>query len=168
MEKWKKVVGYEGYYSISNRGQVRRDKPECNTFPGRIMKQSKNERYARVTLTKNGFQKLFSVHRLVAIAYLGKPPKGKQVNHKDTNKRNNYLSNLEYLTPKENSLHSLKNGCQPIGSKVYNAKLTEEQVINIRKLYSQGNFSQQKLANLFNVSQVLISIIILRKRWKHV
>ena len=168
MEQWNPIPGYEGYYSASNFGQIRRDKPEANTYSGKIIAPNKKGRYPRIGLTKNGFKKMFSVHRLIAITFLGNPPLNYMVNHKDGNKQNNTLKNLEWVTAKENMAHSLKNGFNPQGSRAYNAKLNESQVRKIRIRYAQEKISQQKLANEFNVSQVLISVILLRKRWKHI
>ena len=166
-EIWKKIPGYEGYYSASNFGNIRREKSEKNTFSGRIMSLNSNDRYIRISLTKNGIQKIHSVHRLIALTFLKSSIDKNYVNHKDCNKKNNNINNLEYVTAKENKLHSVKNGIQ-CGSKCYNAKLNENQVIEIREIYGQGNISQQELANEYKVSQVLISIIVLRKRWKYI
>lgn len=99
-EIWRPVIGYEGWYEVSNKGQVRRvTKPLRASCGG-------NAGYSSVTLSVHGVVKRVAVHRLVAAAFLGPCPPGHQVNHKDTNRRNPHLENLEYNTPSENILHA--------------------------------------------------------------
>ena len=66
--------------------------------------------YERVVLTKNGIRKTYSVHKLVALAFIPNPENKKTINHKDGNKRNNNVSNLEWATEKENQIHKWNNG----------------------------------------------------------
>ena len=66
--------------------------------------------YERVVLTKNEIRKTYSVHKLVALAFIPNPENKKTINHKDGNKRNNNVSNLEWATEKENQNHKWKNG----------------------------------------------------------
>lgn len=66
--------------------------------------------YERVVLTKNGIRKTYSVHKLVALAFIPNPENKKTINHKDGNKRNNNVSNLEWATEKENQIHKWENG----------------------------------------------------------
>lgn len=170
-EIWKDIEGYEGWYSISNFGNVRRDKPEHNTFIGKILKNSISPRgYITTTLTKNGIMKSFSVHSLVAKHFIGDRPEDYTINHKDCNKTNNHIYNLEYVTHKENVIHSYKNGrcISRKGTKSILAKLTEEIVINIRKQYSIGNITQRSIAKKYKVSYSLICNIISKKVWNHI
>lgn len=99
-EVWKPVVGYEGYYVVSNYGRIRSLKT------GVIMHQYKQRKgYLSVSLCKNGTLKTYKVHRLVALAFpeiCGKWFEGATVNHKDENKQNNNASNLEWLSLKDN------------------------------------------------------------------
>lgn len=67
-------------------------------------------RYLQVRLWRQNKARTFYVHDLVAAAFIGKKPRGAQVNHKDLDKKNNYAENLEYLTPKENMDHAVKGG----------------------------------------------------------
>lgn len=101
-EIWKRMSGFEGYYEISQLGHVR--------MVGNIvlLKQSvTNKGYLYVTLSKDGIAKKFTVHRLVALSFLS----GRGiVNHKDGNKKNNNVNNLEWSTYSENNLHAYKNG----------------------------------------------------------
>ena len=116
-EVWKDVSGYEGLYKISNYGRVMimsrfQDKGRFSHFSKQRTKlQFKNQRgYLRIGLIKNGKNKNFSVHRLVAEAFIPNPENKEQINHIDGNKENNHTSNLEWCTGKENCTHAFKNG----------------------------------------------------------
>ena len=109
-EIWKDVVGYEGYYQVSNLGRVRSlDRIASNgrKIKGKILSTKVNTPpyYPRVSLSVNGKMKLVQVHRLVAQAFVYNPdPEHKtQVGHKDESRTNNRADNLEWVTPKENS-----------------------------------------------------------------
>lgn len=164
MEIWKDIIGYKGIYSVSNKGIIKSNKHGGTLSPNK----SGNQRYCRVKLYKKGHFKRFPVHRLVMITFIGKIPKGKQINHIDGDKYNNNLHNLEYCTPRENCIHSYKNGLQKptVGSNHGNSVLTEIDVINIRN--SHNEFSLIQLSKIYNVTPENISLIIRRKRWKHI
>lgn len=172
MEIWKTIVGYEGWYSVSSHGRVRREKNGPYTkIRKRILKPIKDSYgYYHIDLYKNGIQKNYTIHKLITIAFLGKCPKGLQVNHKDGIKTNNYASNLEYVTHYQNMQHARKNGFfkSKKGSKNGRAKLTEKQVFQIRRLYQKGNIIQRKLGEKFNVSQSIIGFITRKETWKHI
>lgn len=105
-EYWKPVLGYEGLYEVSNCGRVR----SLDTYrkgrngsiifcKGKILKPFKNTQgYLKVVLCKNGKVKTFRVHRLVAEAFISNPDNLPCVNHKDENKQNNVVSNLEWCS----------------------------------------------------------------------
>lgn len=113
-EEWKDVVGFEGVYSVSNLGRIRRDRGGSGIVTGRIFRNVYDTNgYPIVSLQyipNNKPRKTYTIHRLVAAAFFGPVPKGLQCNHKDGNKANNRVSNLEYITPRENTLHAIKNG----------------------------------------------------------
>lgn len=111
-EYWKPVVGYEGWYSVSKNGLIRRDINGKSTHVGRILKPvvSKTSKYPRVKLHRRGICKRVMVHLLVAEAFIGHNHNNYEVNHKDGVKTNNTLSNLEYVTMLENRRHAWKNG----------------------------------------------------------
>lgn len=100
-EEWRNIDGYE--YEISNTGQVRNK-------TGKIMHQSHNTYgYLHVSLCKMGYAKTVCVHKLVACAFIANPNGYPQINHKDGNKENNAVSNLEWCTQKQNNQHACQN-----------------------------------------------------------
>lgn len=115
-EEWKDVVGYEGYYQVSNYGRVKSIQRSVWNGKGyfinngKILKQAKNKKgYPIVYLSKNAKQKTITVHRLVALAFISNPQNKPQVNHIDGNKKNNNVSNLEWCSNQENQLHAVIN-----------------------------------------------------------
>ena len=121
MEIWKDVVGYEGYYQVSNFGNIRSvdrviysDKLHIGTkreLKGKMLKPYVNSHgYLALTLTKNGNEKLLRVHRIVAEAFIKNPNNYDQVNHIDGDKTNNKIENLEWCNNQYNVNHAYKNG----------------------------------------------------------
>lgn len=115
-EIWKDVPGYEGKYQVSNLGRVK-----SVVWKG-IVKETfftpwiNRCGYPMVSLRKNGAKKGYSVHTIEYAAFYGPIPKGMQVNHKDENKMNNTLDNLELVTAKDNCNYGTRN--ERIGNKV--------------------------------------------------
>lgn len=117
-EIWKDIIGYEGYYQISNLGRVKR----CARYIDRhtdsivhkkfykehIMKMCSRRGYFAVSLCKNCKVKTKLVHRLVANAFIDNPLNKKQVNHKNGKRNDNRVENLEWVTNAENQQHSFK------------------------------------------------------------
>ena len=165
MEKFKQIKGYENYL-ISNEGRV------FNYKYNRFLKPSNNSTggYFYVTLCKNGVSKHHKIHRLVANAFIPNPENKPTVNHIDGIKTNNLVENLEWCTHSENSQHSYDNGLvKPTkGIKNGRAKLLEDQVLEIRRLYKTGDYSQRWLAKMFCVHQTIIGRIIRRELWTHI
>lgn len=112
MEKvWKQIQ--KTHYSVSNDGEVRNDET------GKILKQQMRHMYFAVRLYNSGKNKLYNVHRLVAEAFIPNPDNLPQVNHKDENKANNCIENLEWCDGKYNCNYGLRN--RKIGDKVKKA-----------------------------------------------
>ena len=122
MEIWKEVIGYEDQYEVSNLGRIRRKDGFIKTaiknnefikIKGKVLKQNlKRNGYLCVDLSKEGKAKTMTVHRIVAIAFL-EPQEGRpQVNHKNGNKLDNRVENLEWVTSQENRIHAFKTGLQ--------------------------------------------------------
>jgi len=165
MEHFRKIKNYENY-SVSNYGRIRNDKT------GRILKpgDSSTGGYLYVNLYKNGIVKYQKVHRLVALAFIPNPENKRTVNHIDGNKTNNHTENLEWNTHAENNKHAMDNGLlKPVkGSKHYRAKLNENKVLKIRRIFATGEYTKTALGKMFGVSQRLICYVVNRKNWKHI
>lgn len=117
MEIWKDIPCYEGLYEVSNCGNVRsitrtvRFGRGYKTYESQFLKfQTDKDGYFRVGLSKNGKKKQFRVNRLVAMAFIDNPNNLPVVNHKDGDKQNNHVENLEWVTHSENDLHAFKTG----------------------------------------------------------
>lgn len=118
-EKWKDIIGYEGYYQISNYGRVKslnrvvKNKNGYRNTGERILKNTcpkDNIHYSSVILCKEGKTKNFLIHRLVAETFIfnDNPKEKTQVNHKDENKLNNTVENLEWCSPTYNNNYNNK------------------------------------------------------------
>ena len=120
--------------------------------------------------------KNYLVHRLVGLVYLENPNNKPCINHIDGNKSNNHYTNLEWCTKKENSQHAYNTGLMngfkytktTKGEQIGISKLKEYEVKDIRYLYSTNNYSQRKLAKMYNVERKTIYCIVNNKTWKHV
>ena len=109
-EIWADIDGYSGLYQVSNIGRIKSLGGKSNHNSEMIMKQQEILGYMSVTLRKDDISKMFKVHRLVANAFIDNPLNKPQVNHIDGNKRNNAVSNLEWVTPSENAKHAFEIG----------------------------------------------------------
>lgn len=161
-EEWRDVVGYEGYYQVSNYGDIR------HVLNGALKqtKRSKRAEYLCVHLSVLGNAKVVSVHRLVALAFFGEPPVGHEVRHLDGNPKNNNINNLVWGTKKENrsdrSLHGRDN--LPYGELASWSKLTEVEVRRIK----ESTATTKSLASKFGVGYSTIDDVRHGRTWKHV
>lgn len=104
---WKDVIGFEGLYEVSNEGFVRNSK-------GLILKPvNHNTGYTGQSLSINGVQKFYLGHRIVAEAFLPNPNNYRYVNHRNGNKRDNNVNNLEWCTQSHNLQHAYDTGLKP-------------------------------------------------------
>ena len=109
-EQWKEIDDYNGY-SVSNTGKVKSFRRKNNKEKGLILKQETTYKgYKQVCLYKDGKKHQKLVHRLVAEAFIPNPDNKPEINHKDTDKTNNTIFNLEWNTSSENTIHAYKNG----------------------------------------------------------
>ena len=106
MEIWKDIKGYEGLYQVSNLGRVRSLHYRNTNEVRELFLKPHNRGYLQVELHRYGDRKMFTVHRLVALAFVDGFAKNREVNHIDENKHNNRADNLEWVTTSENVLHS--------------------------------------------------------------
>ena len=168
-EVWLPIPGYEGWYSVSNIGRVRRDKIGPATYPGRILKcWSDRHGYRRVELFNRKWLGYFQVHRLVLMAFVGPRPEGMECRHLNGNPSDNRLENLRWGTSKENSADSVKHRTMLWGVSHGMSKLSEEAVRSIRLLYSKGGYTYVRLAKIFGVTYSQIGCIIRCTSWKHI
>ena len=153
------IEDYEGLYSVSPNGKVYSYKSN------KYIKLQSNGHYLKVTLTKNGKQVQKLVHRLVAKAFIHNAENKREVNHKDGNKHNNSINNLEWVTPKENQQHSVEVNLRKFGTDLWNGKFNKEQVLEIIRLKKCG-ISCKKLGNIFGCDATTISAISRGLRYK--
>lgn len=168
-EIWRDIEGYEKFYQVSNKGRVK----SYHSNKIKILKPIEmSDGYRRVHMALHKNKKSFPVHRLVARAFIPNPEKKSFVNHKDGNKSNNSVENLEWATKKENSRHAWKNGLckKKYGSENPNAKFTDEQIKFIRENYKakDENFGAIPLAKKFGVCVETISKIAYGKTYRNV
>lgn len=171
-EVWKDLPGYEGAYQVSSEGRVKSLPRKCTVTPKRnrsireriLLPSDSTSGYLRVSIGRNN---ALMIHRLVSITFIPNPENKRCVNHKDCNKHNNHLSNLEWVTDSENRRHGGENGLYdnfPKGAKHHNSKLNAGAVIHIR----QKTLSQNEYAELYGVGQSTISVIQMGKSWRHI
>lgn len=169
-ENWRPIAGYEGIYEISDNGQVKSLVTRWPSINNRILKHNKTTGgYHCLCLYKNKKRTSFLVHRLVALAFLAPCLSAHCVNHKDGNKDNNAVENLEWVTPLDNVLHALKKGFRKKPTGVFGehhgrAKLSWGQVNEIRSL--KGIKTQRELAKLYGVSHTQIRNVQKGKHWQ--
>jgi len=173
------VVGFEGLYQVSDLGRVKSLGRRVNGLwkngfyvRERILKQSIDSGgYYNVSLAKDGKAKTFTIHRIVATAFLPNPENKPEVNHKNGIKNDSRLENLEWATEKENINHAIDTGLFKVkGEDNPAALLTEADVLEIRRKYikrSRG-YNQYTLAAEYGISQTNICDILLRKIWQHI
>ena len=140
-----------------------------NKNGNKLKQQTSKDGYKVVSITRNNKNKKFTVHRLVAIAYIPNPENKPCVNHIDGDKTNNHVSNLEWCTYSENSKHSFENGLQVSlkGEEVHSAILTEGQVHEICKLMESG-YRNGDVAKMFNIANYFIANIRTKNTWRHI
>jgi hypothetical protein len=161
-ESWKALDGFD--YEISSNGRVRH-------FKNGLKKLSVHRNgYSSVSLWKNGKEKRELIHRLVAKKFLGNID-GMEINHKDFNKLNNRVENLEIVTKKQNTIHA-KHGKRftgnrnVSGSKNPASKIDEEQVRKIRAMKDSGA-RYKEIIEQFGIKKSQLWNIISGKSWKN-
>ena len=163
-----------GRYMISNHGNLRSiDRKDSigRKVKARELKLRLNPHngYLNTSLYKDGKMLMCTIHRLVAETFIPNPENKRTVNHKNGDKTDNRVDNLEWVTHSENNKHAYDNGLKvpTKGEQHGRAKLTEAKVREIRDRYDNG-CPQYKLAEEYGVSQRHISMIIRGERWAHV
>lgn len=159
MTQWRDIEGYEGY-QVSDDGQVRGVRSE------HLSQECLHTGYRRVGLYIAGVRRKVLVHVLVTAAFLGRKPSGVCINHRDGDKSNNALSNLEYVTPSQNQRHAYATGLRRrmSGESHHQSKLTEGQVHEIRALRRAG-LSLKEIGSRFGVGFSNVSKICTNQSW---
>lgn len=167
-EEWKSVPGYEDCYAVSDRGRVKR-------LPsGRLLTVRLKRGYVAYSLCRNGIVKEPYIHRVMWEAFNGPIPAGLEINHLNGKRADNRLCNLELCTRSQNIQHAFRvlgralPNNQKHGSEHHFAKLSEADIPKIIAMYGTGKYYQRQVAKKFGVSQMTISLVTRRVRWRHV
>lgn len=158
MDNFKSIKNFPGYF-ISRDGEI------LSFLSGVILVKKvaiNTHGYPYTSLRNNGKTYSRTVHRLVAETFLEKDTARKHVNHKDGNKENSCVDNLEWCTPKENIDHLLNALKKKVGPK--NLKLDSKKILEIRDMLSKG-ITHKKISERFHVDESMISKINTGKAW---
>ncbi len=175
-EVWNDIPEFEGFYQVSNQGRVKScdrivdSNGRKRALKAAILKPSiSTGGYKGVTLWKHGKGITKSIHILVALSFLGDCPDGCNINHKDGNKLNNCISNIEYCTFAQNSQHAYDMGLPTPakGERHGQSKLKDSDIIAIRDRLALGH-TTSAIARDFNVGQSIISRIKTGHNWSHI
>jgi hypothetical protein len=172
-ETWKAIPGYEGHYEVSDAGSVRSSQREQEfdgrwgkmlmRFPAKVMKASVSTGgYCYLSLSKDAQGKKHLIHRLVMLAFAGDSEL--QVNHKDGDKTNNHVSNLEYVTSRQNLRHCIDVLGKKRGEGTGVAKLKTE---DIQKIRGDSRILREIAAD-YGVTLQAIHHVKARKNWAHI
>lgn len=158
-EEWRPVP-YGTGYEASSFGRIRSSR--------KVMKPAViNSGHRQVNLTDWPNHKHFLIHRLVAAAFLPNPEGKSDVNHIDGNKANNRASNLEWMSNGDNQRHSVSAGIRRLGATHHKSKLTDDDVLSIRREVRDSTATVPELARRFMISTVQVRNIVQRKSWLH-
>lgn len=178
------IPGFVGIYQASRSGQIRsltrvvphtygwKYSAKTRTIHGQMLTRPSigKDGYLRANLYANSKRRCFLWHRVIALAFLG-PPRGDkiEVNHKDGNRVNNSIDNLEYVTRSENAFHAFRvlGRQSPRGEKNRKAKMRPGRVVLMRKMRCEGK-TFAFLGRKFGVSANAAKAICNRKNWSHV
>jgi hypothetical protein len=175
VERWLPVVGFEGYYEVSDLGRVRgvdrvvRRGASATSVRGKILTPCfDGHGYYMVNLYRDSKPTKRGVHVLVAAAFIGRCPPGMEVRHGPNGKLDNTPANLSYGTRAENCWDKLRDGTHMQGMRFPQAKLTDAIVRECRARHAAGSATMRSLADEFGVSLIAMFNALHRKTWKHV
>lgn len=172
-EIWRPVVGWRGFYEVSNLGRLRslpRPVRQSNgvtiNIKGRILKTPPdNYGYPQCGFWRPGRYQHARLHKVVCAAFLGRCPAGKEARHINGVRSNCRLSNLKYGTRSQNQKDRALHGTSNRGERCAAAVLTKHQVIRIRAAYAAGKLNQRQLGEKYGVSGKTIGNIVRLERW---
>lgn len=175
-EKWETVTGYEGRYEVSSKGRVRSVSRTATYITGkraivrgRVLSQSRRQGKCNTIclMDADGARKTMPIHRLVLNAFVGPRPGGMVCCHNNGNPHDNRLKNLRWDTQTNNHLDKRRHGTAAWGERNPQAKLTRNQVVEIRERVAAGEL-QRVVGAEFGVTQPTVSEICSGKNWTHV
>jgi len=178
---WSDIVGWEGKYKISDRGDVlsvgrvvlskdHNGKPTKAIVDEKILKNKIGKvGYPYVTFKDMDTRKTFKVHRLVATAFIPNPENKPSVNHINGIKSDNRVDNLEWCTNVENARHAVLHGLNTptTGTKHWNHKHTEHDATLVKTEYANG-MSRKQISDQYGYGYVFIYNVTSGQRWKHI
>lgn len=149
LTEWRDVVGFEAFYEVSASGQIR-NKRNNRIVSGTVYSKG----YVVVCLSVGGNVERRLAHKIVAESWIGRRPDGMQIDHIDGNRRNNSKYNLRYVTAHQNILATVARGRQAAGTRNGQARLTSEQVEEIRATRAKGGryWGAKQLADRYGVT----------------
>jgi hypothetical protein len=150
MEEWKDVVGYKGIYEVSNLGNVRTcegkvtytNRHGVRHWNQRVLKprEDKRSKALSVSLWKNGSCRTYLIHRLVAMSFIPNPNNLETVNHKDGNRHNNHVDNLEWMSRADNIRHGFTTGLYTCQTPIVIVDKETEHAYYFHSLSKAGEF----------------------------
>jgi predicted XRE-type DNA-binding protein len=169
--RWKTIPNFSNY-EVSECGQVRRSihtNPRSRGWsrkkPGDILSPAKKKKYPSFVLVRDdGKYCPCHLHHLVATTFHGPRPKGLFALHRDDDGHHNHYKNIYWGTQAQNNADMYRNGHGLCGEKHPNCTITDEIVREIRDLYSTGLFTQQAIADKFEITQSAVSVFVRNKR----
>ena len=165
MEQWRPIPGYERLYDVSDQGRI---KSWHRSRKAPKILSSSHGRYAQVQLHKDGIANAMLVHRLILEAFIGPCPPGMECCHNNGDKHDNQIKNLRWDTRSANMLDAVRHDGHNCGEKYGRSKLTEEQALEIRRLYAAGDHTQRQLSEKFGTDRSNIGQIVRRVTWRHI
>jgi hypothetical protein len=173
MEIWKDVEGYEGLYQVSSEGRVKSLEKKSWNGTGWFMRKemilkpvfNSKIKYETVGLSIEGIRTGFYIHRLVAKHFISNPYNKSDVNHKNGDKHNNSVKNLEWVTPQENIEHSIN----VLGNTQF-GELNNQSILSASDIVKIRNDKRRHIdiANDYGVCRTNIIAIKKYKTWKHI
>lgn len=183
---WCDIKGFEGKYQVSNLGEVKSLKRLLKTSNGkqwyvreRILKQNDSKGYKKVVLQNKSIKKTIKVHRLVADGFIENPGNKPCVNHKDGDKTNNNITNLEWVTYSENTIHAWKTGLKvkKQGEDHNTSKYSNNEIRAVRNIYDNKEYYEKILnkkltykmiGRIFGMDSANVGYIVRRQSWKDI
>ena len=167
-EIWKPVIGFEGRYEVSSHGRIKALSRKIYYKDGRVGNVS--EKIIRGSVLNTGYiyvnfdsKTRKALHQVVAEAFFGKQEYRQTVNHKDGNKTNNRIENLEWATYKENNFHARENGLnKQHGEKTNLSKYSDQFIDAVRNVHEKYSPNYEELGRIFGLTGCHARQIVLR------